>query len=46
MIKIRNAGVGGRGGKKIDFQQHPQGLLESYKTPPHRHPVSQDNLPC
>ena len=40
MIKIRNVGVGDGEVKKINFQQHPQGLPESQKTPPHRHPFS------
>ena len=46
MIKIRNVGVEVGEVKKINFQQHPQGLLESQKTPPHRHPVGPDHLPC
>ena len=45
-IKIRNVGVGDGEVKKINFQQHPQGLLESQKMPPHRHPVGPDHLPC
>ena len=32
MIKIQNIGVGDGEVKKKDFQQHPQGLLESQKT--------------
>ena len=46
MIKIQNVGVGDREVKKINFQQLPQGLLESQKTPPHCHPVDPDHLPC
>ena len=46
MIKIQNVGVGDGEVKKTNFQQHPQGLLESQKTPPHRPPVGQDHLPC
>ena len=45
MIKIQNVRVED-GQKKINFQQHPQGLLESQKKPPHRHPIDQDHLPC
>ena len=45
LIKIRNVGVGDGEVKKKDFQQPPQGLLESQKTPPHRHAVGQDHLP-
>ena len=44
IIKIRHIGVGDGEVKKINFQQHPQGLLESQKTPPHHHPVGPDHL--
>ena len=46
MIKIRNVGVGDGEVKKINFQQHPQGLLKSQKTSPHHHLVGPDHLPC
>ena len=38
-IKTQNIRVGGVE-MKINFQQHPQGLLESQKTPPRHPPIS------
>ena len=44
MTKIRNAGVGDVEMKETNFQQHPQGLLESRKRHHHRLPIGQDHL--
>ena len=44
MTKIQNVGVGDVEVKKINFQQHPQGLLESQRMHHHRPPTGQGHL--
>ena len=44
MTKIQNARVGYVEVKKINSQQHPQGLLESQRKHHHCHPTGQDHL--